>query len=339
MRSIAIGTVKGGYLLDDSGCVQSGPHFPGWKVSAWGTTADGATLAALASNWFGTSIQRSRDLVDWEQLPDGPSYDDDRPLNQIWTLHLTDGGTILAGVDEAGLFRSDDGGESWRPVPGLNDRPGRGRWMPGLGGLCAHHVVTTGDRWWVGISAVGVFRSDDGGASFVGVDDGVTPATEATEETDAGMCVHSLAIDPDRPDAVWRQDHSGVYRTTDAGTSWERIEHGLPARFGFPIRRDAGSGRLFVVPLESDANRVSAEGRFRVYRSDDDGDSWAISGTGWHDHPSFDTVLRNAMAGDDEGTMVLGTTGGNVWSTRDAGDTWVQADLQLPRILSVSIVA
>ena len=339
MRAITIGTVKGGYVLDDSGRVLSGPHFPGWKVTAWGTTGDGATLAALASNWFGTSVQRSRDLEDWEQLPDGPSYEDGRSLDQIWTLHTTDTGTILAGVDEAGLFRSDDAGESWEPVPSLNDWPSRNRWMPGLGGLCAHHVITIGDRWWVGISAVGVFRSDDAGATFVEVDDGVTPAAEPTEETDAGTCVHSIAVDPGRPDAVWRQDHSGVYRTVNAGEWWDRIEHGLPARFGFPIRRDDASGRLFVVPLESDGNRVAADGRFRVYRSDDDGDSWGVSGTGWPDHPSFDTVLRNAMAADGDGALALGTTGGDVWLTHDAGDTWTQADLRLPRILNVSFVA
>lgn len=339
MRAIAIGTSKGGYLLDESLGVRNGPLFPGWKVSTWGSAPDGSTLAALASNWFGTSIQRSGDLDDWTALPNGPTYGETRPLNQIWTLHTSDDGTMLAGVDEAGLFRSADIGETWGPVPALNDWPGRDRWFPGLGGLCAHHVVTNGDRWWVGISAVGVFRSDDAGETFTKVDDGITPAGEPEGGGEGAMCVHSIVGDADRPDVIWRQDHTGVYRTLNAGEHWERIEEGLPSRFGFPIRRDDASGRLFIVPMESDENRVSADGLFRVYRSDDDGATWHVSGSGWSDRPSFDTVLRGAMATNGEGVIALGTTGGNVWISRDAGDAWEELDIQLPRILSVEIIA
>ena len=338
VRAVAIGTSKGAYLLDRDLRVDQGPVFPGWKVTAWGTHPNGSLIAALASNWFGASLQRSEDLSTWEPITDGPSFGETRPLKQIWTLHATDDGTMLAGVEEAGVFSSADDGTTWSPVPALNDWPGREGWTPGLGGLGAHHVVTNGDRWWVGISAVGVFRSDDAGKTFVKADDGVTPAVPATDATDAGMCVHAIALDHRRPDHVWRQDHSGVYRTVDAGSTWERIENGLPSRFGFPIRRDAGSDRLFVVPMESDENRITAGGRFRVFQSDDDGDSWHVSGTGWSTRPSFDTVLRGAMATDGEGMVVLGSTGGNVWVTRDAGDSWSQVDAQLPRILSVAIV-
>ncbi len=336
MTTIAIGTAKGGWLLDEDLTVRAAV-FPGWKVPAWGRTPNGDTLASLASNWFGASLQRSSDLETWEPITDGPTYDNGRNLNQIWTL-TTEGNTIYAGVDEAGLFRSTDDGATWSGVAALNDRAALGRWMPGLGGLCAHHVLTHENRITVGISAVGVFRSDDAGASFKKADAGVTSAVEASEDYDEGHCVHSIVAHPRDPNRIWRQDHSGVYRTSDGGEHWTRIETGLPARFGFPIGRDPATGRLFVVPMESDANRVSAEGRFRVFTSDDEGDTWRVSGTGWSDTPSYDTVLRNALATDDAGRVVVGTTGGNVWITTDSGDHWELAEFQFPRILSVEIL-
>ena len=334
---ITIGTAKGAYIVDEQFGMQQFGVFPGWKVTAWNRAAGGSLIAALASNWFGASLQRSDDGTDWQPISDGPSYPEGRELNQIWTI-TTAGDRIYAGVDVAGLFFSEDDGDTWREVPALNDWPTRAEWMPGLGGLCAHHVLSHGDRVVVGISAVGMFVSDDGADSFEKRDIGVTKIAGDGDDVEAGRCVHSIVADDADPDRIWRQDHSGVYRTADAGRSWTRIESGLPSTFGFPIGRDRESGRLFVVPMESDENRVSAEGRFRVFRSDDDGDSWQVSGTGWDDSPSFDTVLRNAMATDGRGTIVVGTTGGNLWATQDAGETWDRADLQLPRILSVEIL-
>lgn len=337
MPTIAIGTAKGGWLLDPDLSIRQAGLFAGWKVSAWGALPGGELLAALASNWFGASVQRSSDLEQWEPVANGPAYDNGRSLNQIWAL-VRHGDTVYAGVDEAGLFRSTDGGSTWTGVDGLNDLAALGRWMPGLGGLCAHHIIAKGDRLVVGISAAGVFRSDDRGESFTKADGGVTAAVEPSADLDEGHCVHSIVSHPDDPDRMWRQDHSGVYRTSDGGRRWDRIEKGLPANFGFPIGRDGASGRIYVVPMESDANRVSAEGRFRVYCSDDEGDSWEVAGVGWADTPSYDTVLRNAMATDGQGTVIVGTTGGNLWITTDAGDNWIEAELQFPRILSVELV-
>ena len=334
---ITIGTSKGAYIVDDRFRMQQSGLFPGWKVTAWNRTRDGELIAALASNWFGASLQRSTDGAAWQPMSDGPTYVGGRELNQIWTI-TNAGDRLYAGVDEAGLFSSEDGGDTWHEVPALNEWPTRADWMPGLGGLCAHHVLTHDDRVVVGISAVGMFVSDDAGSSFEKRDIGVTKIAGDGDDVEAGRCVHSIVAHGDDPDLMWRQDHSGVYRTTNAGRSWMRIESGLPSSFGFPIGRDRQSGRIFVVPMESDENRVSAEGRFRVFRSDDDGEHWEVSGTGWDDSPAFDTVLRNAMATDGDGTIVIGTTGGNVWATRDAGDTWERADLQLPRILSVEVI-
>ena len=147
-----------------------------------------------------------------------------------------------------------------------------------------------------------------------------------------------VLADPGDPDTIWRQDHSGVYRTTDGADSWQRIEQGLPANFGFPIVRDPGSGALFVVPLEADVNRTPVEGRFAAYRSTDGGESWQASGVGWPDKPTYDTVLRGAMAVDGDGGVYAGTTGGRLWATDDAGDSWHELPGTFPRIHAVAVL-
>jgi hypothetical protein len=334
---LAIGTEKGGYIIDGEGAV-SGPLFPGWKVSSFGRTPDGNYLAGLGSNWFGAAVHRSPDLKDWTQIENGPTYGESRPLNQMWTFH-TVGDRIWAGVAEAGLFFSDDGGDSWQPVEGLNEHRTRPEWQPGFGGLCAHRILTKGETMWVGISAVGVFRSDDGGETWELKNDGV-PAAGVPDDSprpEVGYCVHNLDHDPDDPQRMWRQDHMGVFRSYDGGDSWERIESGLPAGFGFVMRRDHASGRLFVLPLEADVNRVPIEGRFGAYLSEDGGDSWVPAGTGWPDAPTYTSVLRGAVAADGDGRIALGTTGGKVWLTEDAGDTWRELTPTFPRIEAVAI--
>ncbi|HEX9766503.1 MAG TPA: hypothetical protein VGA36_07045, partial [Nitriliruptorales bacterium] len=321
MTTLLIGTDKGAYALhsDDRDRWEAGkPRFPGWRVTAFGTAPDGTHLAATASNWYGATISRSPDLEAWEEIEDGPAYDaaSGRKLKQIWTFHVTGDATVLAGVDEAGLFRSSDNGVSWDPVPGLNDHESRPGWQGGGGGLCAHHVLSDGDRVWVGISSVGLFRSDDGGASFGRFDQGVTPVSTAAEGADMdGWCVHGLVADPADADRIWRQDHMGMYRTINGGESWERIENGLPSGFGFAIRRDHATGRLFNAPIDKPENRTPVDGRFGVYTSDDDGDSWHVAGTGWPDDPGYGIVLRGAMTTDDKDPLgvYVGTTSGEVW--------------------------
>lgn len=343
MTQIAIGTEKGGYLLnDDSGeWSVDGPLFPGWKVTAFGEAPDGTHLACVGSNWFGPAVHRSTDLENWEQTDTPPAWDEeaDRKMEQIWTLHTT-GDTVMAGVAHAGLFTSDDGGVSWSPIDGLNEHRTRDQWEPGLGGLCAHRILTAGDQIWVGISAVGVFRSDDNGATWEPKNAGVTSvgAPEEAERPEVGYCIHCLAQDPANPDHIWRQDHMGVYRTRDGGDNWEKIEEGLPAGFGFVIWRDDSSGRLFTIPLESSSNRVPVDGRLRVYRSDDEGDSWQLSGTGWPDSPQYTGVLRGAFDGDNDGVFCFGTTGGKVWLTSDNGDSWQELLPSFPRIGAVRII-
>lgn len=340
MTTLAVGTEKGGWLLRRDGETAwevEGPFFPGWRVTAFGRVADGAYLAGTASGWFGPGLHRSADLTAWEQVTPGPAFDEDGPrLEQIWALDTDAQGRLYCGVAEAGVFTSDDHGETWAPCEGFNSHPTRHAWWPGAGGMCAHRLLFDGARIWVAASAIGVFRSDDGGATFTPRNAGVAgPATE--EEPGIGYCVHAVVANHSQPDTIWRQDHTGVYRTEDGGGRWERIEHGLPAGFGFPILRDEASGALFVVPLESDERRLPVDGRFGAWRSTDGGDSWSLSGTGWPDEPTYTSVLRGAASTDSDGGVYLGTTGGEIWVTGDAGDHWERLPGSYPRIDALAV--
>ncbi|HEX6220622.1 MAG TPA: exo-alpha-sialidase [Acidimicrobiia bacterium] len=343
MTRIAVGTEKGAYVVDDVGrdWAVTGPMFPGWKVSAFGIAPDGTHLAAVGSNWFGVGVHRSSDFTNWEQTESPPAWpeDGDRKMEQIWTFHAN-GDRIWAGTAEAGLFTSNDQGITWDPVEGLNEHRTRGDWQPGFGGLCAHRVQIDGDTQWVAISAVGVFRSDDGGVTWEPKNDGVDAVglPDDAPRPEVGYCVHCVAHHPDHPARIWRQDHSGVYRSSDGGDNWERIEEGLPANFGFVMWRDAASGRLFTIPLEADSNRVPVAGALRVYKSDDDGDSWEVSGRGWSESPQFTGVLRGAFDGDNAGRFCFGTTGGKLWLTGDNGETWRELDPAFPRIGAVKVL-
>jgi hypothetical protein len=343
MTRIAVGTDKGAYVLEGSGDAWSveGPLFPGWKVTAFGRASDGSHLATVGSNWFGIGIHASADFRDWKQTDSPPSWHEggDRKMDQVWVVH-DDGARLWAGVSEAGLFTSTDNGLTWDPVKGLNEHESRPEWMPGFGGLCAHRILTAGDQIWVGISAVGVFRSDDAGASWSLKNDGVPPVgvPENVPRPDVGYCVHGLAHDPRSPQNIWRQDHAGMFRTVDSGDKWERIENGLPSGFGFVIWRDDGSGRLFTIPLTGDENRIPVNGELRAYISDDDGDSWQVAGSGWSAAPQYTGVLRGAFDGDNQGVFCFGTNSGKVWFTGDNGASWQELEPSFPRIGAVRII-
>lgn len=337
---LAIGTMKGAWFAHRNGSAwkTDGPSLKGWQVNTFGRRPDGTYLLTTGSSWYGAAIHRSHDLRDWSQIVAGPAYEEggDRKLEQIWTLTEADG-SLYAGVAEAGLFRSGDLGETWEPVPGFNDHPTRPRWEPGLGGLTAHRILVDSrdpSRMWVGVSAVGVFATEDGGSTWELRNRGI-PAAGSPEdaEPDVGYCVHCLVADPDDAETIWRQDHMGVFRTSDGARTWERIEDGLPAGFGFPIGRDPVSGRLFLVPLESDEARLPVGGRLGVYTSDDRGDSWRLAGG--LDGPGYDGVLRDAMAVDGLGGVYVGTTSGRIAYSADSGDTWAELPGTFPRILSV----
>ncbi len=347
---LLVGTTKGGFWLtsrDRREWKVTGPFFKGWKVTAGLRLSDGRFLAAVASDIYGPAVyatadgRASPDLDSWEQVAEGPAYPEggDRRLQQIWTLK-ENRGTLYGGVQEAGLFASADGGRTWVPVPGLNDHETRGGWMPGAGGLCCHALLFSDDpdRMWCGISAVGVFRTDDGGATWVPRNAGVSIVLEDQEHKGIGTCVHGLAQDPSNPNRLYRQDHSGMYRSTDGGDFWERNEDGLPTAFGFPIVIDAGGSALFAVPQESDEHRVPAGGALRVFRSTDRGDSWHSASAGLPSANAWGTVLRGAMCVDDlePAGVYMGTTSGTMHASSDLGDSWTNLPVTFPRILHVS---
>jgi photosystem II stability/assembly factor-like uncharacterized protein len=325
-----IGTDKGGFVLrSDAARTQwdvEGPLFKGWKMTAAARGPSGRFLAATASEVYGHAVHVSDDLETWRQIdapPQWPESVEGRKLNQIWTL-VPAGDRWYAGVDEAGLFTSDDDGETWTPVDALNEHATRGSWFPGAGGLCAHSVLVdpkNTDRIWCGISAVGVFRSEDGGATWHTKNEGIPAVIEDKTHKDIGRCVHAMVADPDDADLIYRREHIGMFRSRDGGETWERNEQGLASWFGFPISMDRDTRTLFCVPLESDEYRVPVNGALEVYRSTDGGDSWQACGNGLPGAHAYTSVLRKAMDVDHLAPcgVYFGTTSGTVYVSNDAG--------------------
>jgi BNR/Asp-box repeat len=345
---VIVGTEKGAFLCragqDRQRWEFEGPLFKGWKATASGRSPSGRYLLATTSQVYGAALHASTDVRTWRQIDKGPAYPEggERKLNQIWTIRCGPD-RHYAGVDEAGLFVSDDDGESWRPMSGLNDHPSRRNWFPGAGGLCAHAVLThpqRPDQIWCGISAVGMFRSDDGGHTWQPKNEGVKCLSPDKDYPGIGYCVHGLVQDPGDPDTIFRQDHSGMYRTRDGGDSWERNEEGLPSWFGFPITIDERTRTLYSFPMESDEYRLPVNGKFRVYRSRTRGDSWEPVGKGLPD-AYYGSVLRGALTVDnlDPVGVYVGTTAGDVFVSADGGDSWQALDCRLPRVLSVAAYA
>ena len=350
MKVLAVvGTVKGAFLLRSDGERRrwevEGPILKGWEASTSARDPCGRWFLGIASGVYGTAIHTSDDLVRWRQIEGGPALPAGGPgkLQRIWRIHAQ-GPTYWCGVADAALFRSDDRGESWRPVEGLNAHPTRDRWQPGAGGLCAHAILVDPRdprRIWGGISAVGVFRAEDDGRSWRAANDGVPVILEDPTTSEVGYCVHALVADPDDANAIWQQNHLGMFRTTDGGDRWEPIEQGLPSRFGFPLVLDPRTRALFAVPLESDEYRLTVGGRLGVYRSLDRGASWHRLEKGLPPSDTYTAVLRDAMAVDglDPCGVYVGTTSGTVHVSPDRGETWTTLPATLPRILSVNFHA
>ncbi len=342
-----LGTAKGAFVARSdqgrSSWTIEEPLFKGWKVTASGRDETGNYFVATASDVYGPALHVSKDLKNWRQIENGPAWpkDSDRKLNQIWTLHLGPG-RFYAGVDVAGLFASDDGGESWSPVEALNEHPTRPSWGPGAGGLCAHAILvdpSNTDRVWCGISAVGVFRTEDGGRTWHPKNQGIPVVLEDKKHKDVGFCVHGLAAEPDDANTIYRREHVGMFRSRDGGDNWERIENGLPSWFGFPVVIDRRSRTLFVHPMESDEYRMPTDGKFRMFRSRDGGDSWESLSKGLPQKSAYMGVLRGALDVDhlDPCGVYVGTTAGTVYVSNDAGDSWTELPCTLPRVLSVSV--
>lgn len=348
-----MGTNIGLFILESDAARQdwklTGPHHTGWKV--YSAFADGdLLLAGLANDVFGSSLQRSTDGgATWAAVEGAPAHakGGDRRLKHIWQIvRGGDGRSLLAGVADAALFRSDDEGLTWQINAGLEAHPTREDWNPGAGGLCLHTIIPDAQdpaRLFIAISAVGMFRSDDDGRSWIIKNEGIRPALpeEAPKYTEINRCVHKAVQDPTEPERLYQQNHTGVYRSTNAGDSWERIENGLPSWFGFSMLIHPRRPRtLYNIPMEADANRQFAGGQMRVYRTDDGGDNWRPAGKGLPER-AFSGALRDAFVLDGLEPLGLyaGTTGGELFQSRDEGGSWERLPGSFPRILSVKAFA
>ncbi len=355
---VCVGTQKGGFLLrSDEGRKEwsvEGPLLGGWGIRDLSLDTRGARpvmWAAVGHEVYGPSVQRSTDLgKTWDQIEHGPKYGADAPgkLESVWTIvpgRAEEAGVLYAGVAEAGLFVSRDGGDHWNELKGLSGHPTRSAWTPGFGGLCCHTIVLDPEnskRMWVAISAAGVFRSDDGGETWSDRNEGLQNLLEAQVEEDAGFCVHRMVVDPKNPDRLFQQFHFGVYKSENAGDSWERIENGLPRGnegcFGFPIvmhPRDPNT--LFVIPQISGEYRYAHDGDLAVFKTTDAGANWSTRTDGLPGG-AFQGALRQAMSVDPLNPcgVYFGTTGGLLYASRDEGETWMELPGRYPRVQSVN---
>lgn len=350
---VALSTEKGAFLLrSDEARTHwelSGPFLKGWKVNnILIDQREGTVLYAAVGHYvYGPTVQVSHDLgVTWEQQEAGPRFGEGSTseLKNIWTIvpGPADAPNVLyAGTDDAGLFVSRDCGAHWEELTDISQHKSRSEWMGGAGGLCLHSILLdreNPDRLWVGISAAGVFRSDDGGKTFQPRNQGMPIIVEGKVFKEVGSCVHSMVQDPSRPGHIFQQNHQGVLRTSDGGDRWERIETGLPSKFGFPMVMDPNnSNRLFIVPQEADEYRIFKDGKPTVYRTSNRGETWEALRSGLPDN-CYSGVLRHAMATDTcaEAGVYFGTSGGQVFYSVDGGDSWRTMPCAVPRILAVS---
>jgi len=362
---VLVGTQKGGFVLTADGRRATweveGPLFGGWEIYHMaGSPADPDRLyASQSTGWFGQVIQRSDDGGrTWEPAGNEFAYDGDPGTHQwydgtphpwefarVWHLEPspTDPDTVYAGVEDAALFKSTDGGASWTELAGLRTHRSGPGWQPGAGGMCVHTVLidpTNEDRLHVAISAAGVFCSDDGGAHWEPANRGLRSEGIPDPDADVGHCVHRIARHPARPDVLFMQKHWDVMRSDDAGGSWREISGDLPTDFGFPIAVHAHEpDTVYVVPITSDSMHFPPDGKLAVYRSRTGGDEWEPLTAGLPQADCYVNVLRDAMAVDqlDPCGIYFGTTGGQVYASPDGGDHWQAIVRDLPRVLSVEV--
>jgi hypothetical protein len=360
---LLVGTRKGAFVLSSDGRRErwdvSGPFFAGWEVyHVKGSPADPDRLyASQSSSWSGQVIQRSDDGgATWEPAGSKFTYDgvpgthqwyDGTPhpweFERVWHLEpsLDDPDTVYAGVEDAGLFRSADGGQQWQELPGLRGHGSGPSWQPGAGGMCLHTIIldpAQPGRMFAAISAAGTFRSDDAGQTWRPINRGLQSEGIPDPDAEVGHCVHRIAMHPSRPAVLYMQKHWDVMRSDDAGESWHEVSGNLPTDFGFPIDVHAHEpGTIYVVPITSDAEHFPPEGKLRVYRSRTGGDEWQALTRGLPQQHCYVNVLRDAMAVDslEECGVYFGTTGGQVYASPDAGDNWAPIVRDLPAVLSV----
>jgi photosystem II stability/assembly factor-like uncharacterized protein len=362
---VLVGTRKGAFILTADGKRQrwdiSGPHFGGWEIyHLKGSPADTNRLYASQSTCcFGQVIQRSNDggktwapvgnKFVYDGIPGTHLWYDGTPhpweFKRVWHLEpsLTDPDTVYAGVEDAALFRSTDGGQSWQEIAGLRGHGSASRWQPGTGGMGLHTILLDPrhpERIFIAISVAGAFRTDDAGQTWEPINRGLHSLYIPNPTAEVGHCVHCIAMHRSRPGVLFMQKHWHVMRSDDAGDSWHEVSGNLPTDFGFPIEVHAHEpDTIYVVPIKSDAEHYPPEGKLRVYRSRTGGHEWEALTKGLPQRDCYVNVLRDAMAVDalDSCGVYFGTTGGQVYVSADAGDSWAPIIRDLPAVVSVEV--
>jgi photosystem II stability/assembly factor-like uncharacterized protein len=362
---VLVGTRKGAFILTADGrrdqWTVSGPHFAGWELyHLKGSPVDPNRIyAAQGSGWFGQLMQRSDDGgKTWQPVGNKFVYDgvpgthqhfDGTPrpweFTRVWHVEpsLTDPETVYAGVQDAALFKTTDGGQTWNELSGLRKHGTGPNWSPGAGGLCLHTILidpSNQSRMFVAISAAGAFRTDDAGATWKPINKGLKSDQIPDPDTEIGHCVHRLAQHRSRPDTLFMQKHWDVMRSDNGGDSWREVSGNLPTDFGFAIDVHAHEPEtIYVVPIKSDSEHFPMDGQLRVYRSRTGGNEWEPLTKGLPQKDCYVNVLRDAMAVDalDSCGIYFGTTGGQVYGSPDGGDTWSALVRDLPPVLSVEV--
>lgn len=347
-----IGTKRGLFLAhsrDRRSWRISDPLLVGREVyHAWLDPRDGRTAwAATDHAVWGAHVHRSDDAGEtWEVLEAAPHYEDARGLRAIWHLApapRSQPDTLYAGIEPAGLFVSRDRGRSWRGVNGLNGHPTSETWQPAGGGLALgsiQHDPRDERRIYCSLSAGGVYRSDDGGATWAPKNRGVRADFLPERLPEAGQCVHRLVVHPAAPDRLYQQNHCGVYRSDDRGETWLDITAGLPSGFGYALATDPGDADVaYVIPEESSHMRTAVGGRLRVYCTRDGGRSWEALTRGLPQEHAYVSILREGMTNDALAPVgvYFGTSSGHLFGSADGGESWSLVAGYLPRILSVTV--
>jgi photosystem II stability/assembly factor-like uncharacterized protein len=377
---VLVGTKKGAFILSSDGKRKdwevSGPHFAGWEMyHLKGSPVDQNRIyASQSSGWFGQVIQRSddggkswytpgsspEDLKGPGGMPMGESnkfvyegsvgthkwYDGTQhpwEFKRVWHIEpsLDNPDIVYAGVEDAAIFKSVDGGKTWKEFPGLRNAKGH-LWQPGAGGMAVHTIIldpTNAKRMFIAISAAGAFRTEDAGQTWRPVNRGLKSPFELPDpDAEVGHCVHHIAMHPSRPGHLFMQKHWDVMRSDDAGDSWREVSGNLPSDFGFPIEVHFNEPEtIYVVPIKSDSEHYPPEGKLRVYRSRSGGNEWEPLTKGLPQKDCYVNVLRDAMSVDklDPCGVYFGTTGGQVYVSADGGDSWNPIVRDLPAVLSV----
>ena len=379
---VLVGTKKGAFILTADGKRQnwevSGPHFAGWEMyHLKGSAADSNRIyASQSSGWFGQIIQRSddggktwntpgsspEDLKGPEGMPKGESnkfvyegetgthmwYDGTQhpwEFKRVWHIEpsLTDPDTAYAGVEDAAIFKTTDGGKTWKEMAGLRKAKGH-LWQPGAGGMAVHTIIIdpkNPKRIYIAISAAGAFRTEDGGETWKPINKGLKSQFELPDsDAEVGHCVHRIALHPSRPDTLFMQKHWDIMRTDNAGGEWKEVSGNLPTDFGFPIDVHAHEAEtIYVVPITSDSLHYPPNGKLRVYRSKTGGNEWEALTKGLPQKDCYVNVFRDAMAVDtlEDCGIYFGTTGGQVYCSPDGGNNWKAIAEHLPAVLSVEV--